>query len=94
MESSYGTVAKLFHWTIFVLVAIQFVIAFTMPDIEPSDVARVRAAWVLAQGADDALNAIEIARRWTPALGPDLANEAASVVGIPQPLCCVAMLSQ
>ena len=35
MESSYGTVAKSFHWTIFVLVAIQFVIAFTMPDIEP-----------------------------------------------------------
>ena len=34
-QSSYGAVAKSFHWTIVLLVAIQFVIAFSMPDIEP-----------------------------------------------------------
>lgn len=55
----------------------------TIPTIVASDVARVRAAWFLEQGADDALNAIEIARRWEPALGPVLANEAARVVSLP-----------
>jgi len=55
----------------------------SMPTIIASDVARVRAAWFLEHGADDALNAIEIARRWNPALGPVLANEAARVVGLP-----------
>lgn len=29
--SSYGAVAKLFHWTIAALIAVQFVIAFVMP---------------------------------------------------------------
>jgi cytochrome b561 len=33
--SAYGATAKAFHWTIVVLVAVQFVIAFTMPDIGP-----------------------------------------------------------
>jgi len=33
--STYGARAKAFHWTIVVLVAVQFVIAFTMPDIRP-----------------------------------------------------------
>lgn len=31
--SSYDAVAKWFHWTIAALVALQFVVAFTMPDI-------------------------------------------------------------
>jgi cytochrome b561 len=31
--SSYGVVAKSFHWTIVALIVVQFVIAFTMPDI-------------------------------------------------------------
>src|SRR5438045_2733825 len=34
-KSSYGAAAKWFHWTIVLLVAIQFVIAFSMPDIGP-----------------------------------------------------------
>ncbi|CUR58045.1 conserved hypothetical protein [metagenome] len=56
----------------------------SLPNIEPSASARVRAAWLLEQGADDALNAIEIARRWEPILGADLANDAARVVGLPE----------
>lgn len=55
-----------------------------LPAIEPSESARVRATWFLEQGADDALNAIEIARRWEPSLGADLANDAARVVGLPE----------
>lgn len=55
----------------------------TVPSIVPSDVSRVRAAWFLQQGADDALSAIEIARRWESTLGADLANDAARVVGMP-----------
>jgi hypothetical protein len=55
-----------------------------LPGIEPSESARVRATWFLEQGADDALNAIEIARRWEPSLGADLANDAARVVGLPE----------
>lgn len=56
----------------------------SLPSIEPSDSARVRASWFLEQGADDALNAIEIARRWEASLGADLANDAARVVGLPE----------
>lgn len=56
----------------------------SLPNIEPSDSARVRATWFLEQGADDALNAIEIARRWEPSLGAALANAAARVVGLPE----------
>ncbi|WP_322613908.1 GAP1-N2 domain-containing protein [Dermacoccus abyssi] len=56
----------------------------SLPSIEPSDSARVRAAWFLEQGADDALNAIEIARRWESSLGTDLANDAARIVGLPE----------
>jgi hypothetical protein len=55
-----------------------------MPSIVPSDVARLRAAWFLQQGADDALNAIEIARRWEPALGSQLAHDAARIVALPE----------
>ena len=55
----------------------------SVPGIEPSESARVRASWFLEQGIDDALNAIEIARRWEPSLGADLANDAARVVGLP-----------
>ncbi|CCQ45056.1 hypothetical protein ARTSIC4J27_989 [Pseudarthrobacter siccitolerans] len=55
----------------------------SMPGIEPSNSARVRAGWFLDHGADDALSAIEIARRWEPSLGTDLAIEAARVVGLP-----------
>ena len=56
----------------------------SLPSIEPNDSARVRASWFLEQGADDALNAIEIARRWESSLGADLANDAARVVGLPE----------
>lgn len=56
----------------------------SLPSIEPSDSARVRASWFLEQGADDGLNAIEIARRWEPSLGAALANDAARVVGLPE----------
>ncbi|QIK67377.1 hypothetical protein G7072_14405 [Nocardioides sp. HDW12B] len=56
----------------------------SLPSIKPSDSARVRASWFLEQGADDALNAIEIARRWESSLGADLANDAARVVGLPE----------
>lgn len=55
----------------------------TLPTMEPSASARIRASWFLEQGADDALNAIEIARRWEPSLGADLAYDAAGVVGLP-----------
>lgn len=55
-----------------------------LPDIEPSDSARMRASWFLEQGADDTLNAIEIANRWEPYLGVELANEVARVVALPQ----------
>lgn len=54
----------------------------SLPSIEPSDSARVRASWFLEQGAEDALNAIEIARRWESSLGANLANDAARVVGL------------
>ena len=56
----------------------------SLPSIEPSDSARVRASWFLEQGADDALNAIEVARRWESSLGANLANDAARVVGLPE----------
>lgn len=56
----------------------------SLPDIEPSDSARVRASWFLELGADDALITIEIARRWERTLGAELANEAARVVGLPE----------
>ncbi len=55
----------------------------SLPSIEASDSARLWASWFLEQGADDALNAIEIARRWEPSLGISLANDAARVVGLP-----------
>ncbi|MGV1004581.1 MAG: hypothetical protein ACOYEV_07405 [Candidatus Nanopelagicales bacterium] len=54
-----------------------------LPDIEATDSARVRASWFVEQGADDALNAIDIARRWEPTLGAALANDAAWVVALP-----------
>jgi hypothetical protein len=53
-----------------------------VPTITPSDVAKVRAASVLRHGVD-ALNALAIARRWEPTLGPVLATEAARLVGLP-----------
>lgn len=53
------------------------------PRIEPSESARVRASWFLEQGIDDALNAVDIARRWEPVLGADLARDAARVVALP-----------
>ncbi len=56
----------------------------SLPKIEPSESACVRASWLLAHGADDALNVIEIARRWESSLGADLANDAAQVVGLPE----------
>lgn len=55
-----------------------------VPSIEPSESARTRASWFLEHGADDAINAIEIARRWEPSLGAELANNAARVVGLPE----------
>lgn len=55
----------------------------SIPNIEPSNSGRVRAGWFLDHGADDALSAIDISRRWEPSLGTDLAIEAARVVGLP-----------
>ncbi|MBX6388710.1 MAG: hypothetical protein IRZ08_06885 [Frankia sp.] len=54
----------------------------TTPAISPSAAAGIRASWFLERDVDDALNAVAIARRWEPALGPQLANEAARVVGM------------
>jgi len=55
-----------------------------IPSVEASDAARVRAAWFIENGADDALNTMEVARRWDSVLGPGFANEAARVVGMPE----------
>lgn len=55
----------------------------SIPDLEPSESARVRASWFLDHGADDSFTAIEIARRWESGLGTDLAIEAARIVGFP-----------
>ncbi|MFV0459460.1 MAG: hypothetical protein ACK5MT_11920 [Actinomycetales bacterium] len=55
----------------------------SLPSTEPNDSARMRASWFLEQGADDALNAFELARSWESTLGADLANDAARVVALP-----------
>ncbi|EIV94662.1 hypothetical protein [Frankia sp. QA3] len=55
----------------------------SVPTIVASDIARVRADWFLEHGADDALNASVIARRWEPVFGRVLATEAARLVGLP-----------
>jgi cytochrome b561 len=49
-ESGYGTVAKLLHWLIFALVAAQFAIAFTMPDIGRNTLPEGLVAWHLSVG--------------------------------------------
>jgi hypothetical protein len=53
------------------------------PAVAVSETARTRAAWFLEHGADDALNAIEIALRWAPSLGAELASDAARLVALP-----------
>ncbi|MFT4188839.1 MAG: hypothetical protein QM621_09695 [Aeromicrobium sp.] len=57
-------------------------VARSMPQITPTDSARERASWVVDRGMDDALEAIDIARRWESALGPKMANKAASLVAV------------
>lgn len=57
----------------------------TVPDIEPSDVARARAELFTGHDAADALTAVEVARRWETVLGPQLANDAARLVAVPDP---------
>ncbi len=47
---SYGAVAKLLHWLLFSLVAAQFAIAWTMPDIGRDTRAEGLIAWHLALG--------------------------------------------
>lgn len=47
----YGAVAKLLHWLIFALVAAQFLIAFTMPDIGRDTQPVGLVAWHLSVGA-------------------------------------------
>lgn len=49
-SSRYGAVAKLLHWLIFVLLAAQFVIAFTMPDIGRDTQPVGLVAWHLSVG--------------------------------------------
>lgn len=55
----------------------------TVPDIEPSEAARSRAALFVEHDAADALNAVETAWRWEAVLGTTLAGDAARLVGAP-----------
>ncbi|GHC76058.1 hypothetical protein GCM10007079_12010 [Nocardiopsis terrae] len=55
----------------------------SIPDIEPSDAARARAALFIEHDAAEALTAVEVSRRWEPVLGAGLAQEAARLVGVP-----------
>ncbi|MEU3016153.1 hypothetical protein ABZ635_01995 [Nocardiopsis sp. NPDC007018] len=57
----------------------------TVPDLEPSEVARARAALFRDHDAADALTAVEVARRWETTLGAELANDAARLVAVPDP---------
>lgn len=52
------------------------------PQVKPSVTSGIRAAWLLEHGADDALNAIEIARRWQPVLGVELTHDVARIVAL------------
>ncbi|WP_017583227.1 GAP1-N2 domain-containing protein [Nocardiopsis valliformis] len=58
----------------------------TVPDIEPGEATRTRAAWFVEHDASDALNAVETARRWEAPLGAVLANDAAGLVSIAEPV--------
>jgi cytochrome b561 len=49
-QIQYGSVAKLFHWLVFALVAAQFVIAWTMPEIHRGTPAEGLVAWHLSVG--------------------------------------------
>jgi cytochrome b561 len=51
VNNQYSAVAKLLHWLIFALVAAQFVIAFTMPDIHRDTPDEGLVAWHLSVGA-------------------------------------------
>lgn len=49
-QIQYGAVAKLLHWLIFALVAAQFVIAWTMPEIHRGTPPEGLVAWHLSVG--------------------------------------------
>lgn len=53
-----------------------------IPQLTPSATSEIWAAWFLQHGADDALNAIEIARRWQAVLGLELAHDVARIVAL------------
>ena len=49
-EAGYGTGSKLFHWLVFILIAAQFGIAWTMPDIGRGTLPQGLIAWHLWLG--------------------------------------------
>lgn len=51
VDERYGLVARLLHWLIVVLVAAQFVLGWTMPDVERGTQPVGLIAWHLAFGA-------------------------------------------
>lgn len=59
-EAGYSPVAKAFHWAILILVAVQFAIAWTMPDISRNTKPVDLIAWHLSVGA--AILALALAR--------------------------------
>jgi cytochrome b561 len=59
-EIGYSPVAKIFHWTIVLLVVVQFAIAWTMPDIGRNTRPVGLVGWHLSVGA--AILAVAVAR--------------------------------
>jgi len=50
-ERTYDTVARTLHWLMFALIAAQFAIAWTMPEIEPDTPQEGLVDWHLSVGA-------------------------------------------